>query len=251
MSEPSFTTEFVPLYESEWATVYCADAAAVLPAFATESFDLVVTDPPYNVAFQSNMRAEKFAPIVNDGDNADDRATVLEILRQCVRLTAQNRHLYVFGPEVMRANDLKVSAPAEIIWDKLAPGMGDLSIPWGKQHETVNFYTCLHRHGGKRGSENQPVRLRRGTILRYGKPTGRTVRHPTEKPVPLLREFIESSSRPGDRVLDPCAGIGSTAVAAILSGRRVVVIEIDPTYAAMAVERIKNAEQIMTLGATA
>jgi len=95
------------------------------------------------------------------------------------------------------------------------------------------------------------VRLRKGSVLRFGPPTGRTVRHPSEKPVPLLRELIESSTRQGEVVLDPFAGSGSTGVAAVLSGRRAILVESHYEYALLARDRVLRAEQAMELAVRA
>lgn len=102
------------VYETERVSLWCGDAAEVLPSLKTESFDLVLTDPPYGVEYQSGMRAEKFEQLANDGADMEARGNVELILEHCVRLTGQNRHLYVFGPEVLRAADMKVSAPAQL-----------------------------------------------------------------------------------------------------------------------------------------
>lgn len=232
-------------YNSDQVQLWHGDAMEVLPAIEKESFDLVLTDPPYGIAFESNMRTEKFGGISGDGADQEARDAVLAILEECVRLVGQNRHLYVFGPEVLRAADMKVSKPAELIWVKQeGPGMGDLGLPWGPQHEQLHFYTSLHRHAGKRGKENNPVRIRKGTVLRAVKPTGFKVRHPSEKPIwGLLSELIESSSRAGETILDPFAGVGSTGVAAVLTGRKAVLVELEERYCEIAAERISQAEK--------
>ena len=236
------------VYDSERVKLWHGDAAEVLPSYATESFDLVVTDPPYGVEFVSDMRSKetRFKEIANDGRDDEARVVVCGILEQCVRLVGQNRHLYVFGPEVLReVLDAKVSKPAELIWVKQdGPGMGDLTSPWGPQHEKLHFYTSMHRHAGKRGKENNPVRLRKGSVLKAVKPTGLSVRHPTEKPLSLLRELIESSSKVDEVVLDPFGGVGSTGVAAVLAGRRAVLCELDENYCEIALERLQKAEKL-------
>ena len=66
------------------------------------------------------------------------------------------------------------------------------------------------------------------------------MRHPTEKPVAIMRQIIESSSCLGERVLDPFMGSGTTVVAALLSGRRAVGIEINPQYFALARRRVEK-----------
>lgn len=122
--------------------------------------------------------------------------------------------------------------------------MGDLSSPWGPGHEELHFYTSLHRHAGKRGKETGPVRLRKGSVLTYGRKTGRTLRHPTEKPLDLLAQLVESSSRVGETILDPFAGVGSTGVAAVLAGRKAVLVELELEYCQVAKERLEKAEHL-------
>lgn len=230
-----------PVYATERAWVYHADARDVLPHFPTESFDLVLTDPPYGKEFVSNQRVQRFAPIALDG--AEDRVAVREVMRECVRLTAQNRHLYAFGPEDV-LDGLKVSAPVALIWDKTMMSGGDLTAPWGPAHEPIWFMVGRHRHAGQAGKDAIPARIRKGTVLRAARQTGRNVRHPTEKPLDLLRELIESSSRTGETVLDPFAGSGSTGVAAVLSGRKAVLVEVERRYVDLAIERLERAERI-------
>jgi site-specific DNA-methyltransferase (adenine-specific) len=226
-------------YESEWATVYEGDARDVLPMFETESFALVVTDPPYGKEFVSNQRVQRFDAMTLDG--ANDREAVREVLRECVRLVAQNRHLYVFGPDDV-LDGLKITKPVSLVWDKTMMSGGDLTGSWGPSHEPIWFAVSRHRHGGMAGGDAIPVRLRKGSVLRVSRPTGRKVRHPSEKPVALLAELIESSSRVGETVLDPFGGSGSTAVAAIVRGRRAVLVEVNPAYVELAIERVKAAE---------
>lgn len=242
MAELVYTTDRVKLWHG--------DASEVLPDYATESFDLIVTDPPYNVAFESGMRKESFGKIANDSDSDEARETVLGILLECVRLVGQNRHLYVFGPEVLRQADAKVSAPAQLVWDRGTVSMGNLALPWGPGHELLHFYTSLHRHAGKRGKEVNPVRLRKGSVLRFPRKNGLAVRHPTEKPIDLLQELIESSSRVGDVILDPFAGVGSTGVAAVRGGRKAVLVELEEKYVEVAVERLQKAERLWEESAT-
>lgn len=242
--------EFEPvlLHDGPLATVWQGDARKVLPSIPTESLALVVTDPPYGVDWQSGRRAAAFDRLANDG--AADRGVVRDILTHCVRLVGQNRHLYVFGPTDV-LDGLKVSAITPLIWDKATLGAGDLTASWSPAHEPISFMTSKHRHAGQAGKGGVPNRLRKGSVLRFPRPTGRKVRHPSEKPVPLLRELIESSSRQGETVLDPFAGVGSIGVAAVLSGRRALLVELDPKYAQIAVERVRRAEEIAAMGEVA
>lgn len=231
------------IYQSRRATIVCADARDYLREITTESVDLVVVDPPYGVEWRSNLRVERFD--VLDGDTQADRDGVRQILEQCVRVVGQHRHLYVFGPDDV-LQGLKTTAPAPLVWDKGDAGPGDLSAPWGPAHEQLWFLVSKHRHGGKAGRDNSlTARLRKGSVMRHNRVTGRKVRHPTEKPVALIADLIESSSRAGELVLDPCAGSGSTGVAAVLRGRRALLVESHETYANLAADRVREAESIV------
>lgn len=234
------------LAHSDRFTVYHGDALEVLPRLRTESFDLIVADPPYGVEWQSNMRATTFDQLANDGPG--DRDGIRAVIGEAVRLVGQHRHLYVFGPaDVLEGH--KVSEVTELIWQKPV-GMGDLAKPWAPAHERISFAVSQHRHGGKAGCPALPVRLRKGSVLTFGRPTGRNVRHPSEKPVGLLRELIESSTRADETVLDPFAGVGSSGVAALLSGRRAVLVELDEHFAQLAAARCQKAERLWTEGGT-
>jgi site-specific DNA-methyltransferase (adenine-specific) len=232
------------VYQSEFATVWHGDARDVLATVPKESTHLILTDPPYGVEWRSNQRTERFEQLVGDGSGDDERAIVRDVLAHCVRIVGQNRHLYVFGPTDV-LDGQKVSEVVELIWDKGVLGSGDVTSSWGPQHERISFCTSKFRHAGQTGAPGIPTRMRKGSVLEFMRPTGRKVRHPSEKPWPLLAELVESSSRRGDVVVDPFAGTGATGVAAILTGRRALLVEKDAQWVPLMVERVKNAEAII------
>ena len=152
-----------------------------------------------------------------------------------------------FGDHVVHKDLNLTVSPGEVVslvWDKGRTGMGNLSSTWGPAHEPLSFAVSLHRHAGQVGRGSPAARMRKGSVLKFHPPTGRKVRHPNEKPVALLRELIESSSRAGEVVLDPFSGSGSTGVAAVLSGRRAILVESDERWLPMIVERVKAAETL-------
>jgi len=71
--------------------------------------------------------------------------------------------------------------------------------------------------------------------------------HPTQKPLPLMKWCMEKVSNPGDTILDPFMGSGTTGVACVQTGRNFIGIEIDPDYYAIAERRIKEAQMQPTL----
>jgi DNA modification methylase len=83
------------------------------------------------------------------------------------------------------------------------------------------------------------------SVLRFKNETGL---HPTQKPVPLLEWLINSYTNPGDTVLDPTMGSGSTGVAAIQTGRKFIGIERDSKYFETARTRIDGASRALVVG---
>ncbi len=230
-----------PYYDRSGVVIYLGDSRDVLSSLGRESVDLIVTDPPYGVSFVSGQRAVSFGSVQGD----DDAAFVPAVLSLAGRALRRNRHAYVFGRPALDPFPLRWRA--ELVWDKGLMGGGDLTSPWGPMHEPITF--CLRAadksHANMEGGKT-PARLRSGSVLRYQRPNAKQVkRHPMEKPVPLLRRLIESSSFHGELVLDPFCGSGSTLVAAVAEGRRAVGIEVDERWALVAVERVDAAISAM------
>ncbi len=230
-------------YKSRYCTLFHGDAREFLPGLARDSVDLLCTDPPYGVTFRSGQRAERFDVMEGDDGSLD----VPVVLKTGIHALRKHRHVYVFG---YRAEDLAgplaLSATTEIIWDKGNFGSGDLTSQWGTSHELILFgYREPSRSEAENGSGRLSARIRRGSIVTGNRKSGRAiVRHPTEKPVSLMRQLIESSTIVGDTVLDPFAGSGSTLVAAIVSGRRAIGIELESRYLKVALGRVKEAEAV-------
>jgi DNA modification methylase len=225
-----------PYYQDDFVTLYLGDSREILPRLDIVA-DVLVTDPPYGMDYLSGRGNQGFEKIVGD-DNQDVARAVLAL---SLRLVRRGRHLYVFGDNIF--DGLNVASPIQLAWDKGLFTMGNLEIPWGKSFESVWFGVHeLSKANRAKGYGKGAARLRRGSVLRYQRlQSGAVTRHPTEKPVPLLRDLIESSSLSGEIVLDPFAGVGSTLVAATLEGRRSVGIEVDEGYCKIAAERLAAA----------
>lgn len=182
--------------------------------------DLVVTDPPYGMSYQSNMRQEKHKKIEGD----DSLEWVGSWVKELKRLCKPEAHLYifcswhkveVFKKELGALFDIKNI----LIWDKKGFGMGDLQGDYAPSYEMCIFIS----NGSKKLNGG-----RDSNILRTARTQNEN--HPTEKPVNLIQYFIEKSSQKGDIVLDTFAGSFSTARAAKQSGRNFLCFEIDADY---------------------
>lgn len=225
-------------YQSKRATLYCGDAREVLPTLDVTA-DLLVTDPPYGAAFKKT-RSDAFPVMAGDGDKVGSTALTSAVLLLSLERLKNLRHLYVFGT----FNDfaaLGVPKTTMLIWDKGRPGTGNISSPWAPCFEPITFAVQTRCDFDKQHNGGLAVKMRKKAIISCPRRQGNLL-HPTEKPVPLLRTLIESSSRHDELVLDPFAGSASTLVAALLEGRRAVGIEIDPTYAEVGAKRLQAVE---------
>ena len=228
--------------------LHCGDCLDVLPTIAAESVDAVITDPPYGIGYASNRKTRlgnlprlNGASFGTDEFNADWIADAYRVLKRDAYLFCFTRWdmMQRWLMEFERVGFIPVQ---RLVWDKCHWKMGDLQN-YGSQVEDV----LLLRKG-------RPAMFpggigRRGNVFRYSSaflPEGQED-HPTQKPVRLLQQYVLDATRPGDTVLDPFMGSGSTGVAAILSGRRFVGVEIQPEYYAIAERRIANAQPPLLL----
>lgn len=250
-------------YENKKFKLYCGDCLEILPELETNSVDLVITDPPYGQTYKATGFRKLDLPessIANDNKEFNFSNYLDEILR----VLRSSRHLYVFSPGAKQAVDKRLAdvkqavdkRPAsvtwtvdkrlagvtELIWDKQIMGSGDLSLPWGLEHEKIIFAVNGKRYGKVAANRGKLAgRLRRGTVLNYQRLNGSEIKnHLTEKPVRLLREFVESSSMFDDIVLDCFCGSGSTLEAALREERKAIGIEISEKNCEQIVKRLKN-----------
>jgi site-specific DNA-methyltransferase (adenine-specific) len=251
-TEPTLDLPLTPppggqiLHQSDRATVIWGDCTdPTIIGQVPNGYGLLCTDPPYGVNWDSGWhRKTPFGQLVGDDGTVDWPA----VLGQWARRLANGRHVYVFGyaAEVL-TEPLQFGPTAELIWDKGNRGLGNLALPWGPQHETIIFgvSNANPAHGGKVRGGALSARLRHGSVLRVPRKNATAVnRHPTEKPIALMAQLVESSTVRGDLVVDPCAGSGSTGVAAVLEGRRCFLVEYERRYAELAAERVRAAERI-------
>lgn len=226
--------------------IWHGDSRVLAPKIAEHGpINCVVADPPYGVDFQSR-RAETpegkkyVADIANDGDLEVAIRTFDEVMDALLPLCAEQAELYVFTRwdivgewiEVVRRLDRHGFAyKMLLVWDKGIPGMGDIDANWGCGHELILY--------AKRGRRDVPYR--RSGIIAVDKLGSKQHVHPTEKPVGLIEKLIEMSTDPGDLVVDPFSGSGSTSVAAQRLGRRSIGIELEERYVEVARQRLDQA----------
>lgn len=231
---PDHTKAKGPYYQDANVTIYHGNCFEILPSLAADSVHLLLTDPPYGQDFQSNRRQHPLEKIAGDDGSLDLNAA----LALACRVLARGRHAYVFGPADLEGTPL--TAKAELIWDKQVIGSGALSDPFGKSHERISFAVYEPSQANReKGYGRLATRMRKGSVIHCQRLQSSQVKHPNQKPVPLIRELIESSSSMGETVLDPFVGSGSTLEAAVLEGRKAIGIELDERYCEQAAKRLE------------
>ena len=119
----------------------------------------------------------------------------------------------------------------------------------GKPYQRITKTSGLSSNYGKfirSGASSEDGRRFPGNVLAFSS-VQRTL-HPTQKPVELCEYFIRTYTRPGELVADICAGSGTTAVAAINTGRRYICFETAPAIFSTADQRIREAEEAVAQG---
>jgi DNA modification methylase len=211
-----------PYYSDDLVTLYHGDCREVTDWLEA---DVLVTDPPYGMAYASRTGAT----IANDAT-----------------LAARDAALAAWGarPALMFAT-WKVERPATtrqvLIWDK-SEGNGTGALlwsPWGMSHEEVYVLGewppvapgGRWREGGKPAREAGVLRVANYNTQALDRPD-----HPTPKPVGLMERLIAKC--PPGTIADPFAGSGSTLVAAKNLGRRAIGVELDERYCEIAAKRL-------------
>lgn len=202
------------------AALYLADCLDVMPRLGP--IDAIVTDPPYGMAFRSNHRLVKHAPICNDDTD--------ELMIWACRVPVRHSR-YIFG----RWDNLsRVPHPSSVItWAKNNWSMGDLEHAHARQTEIIIFYPGPE-HRFPDGRPSDFIEAAR-TANEY---------HPSEKPVALMEQIIEWTI---GTVVDPFMGSGSTGLACLRRGRQFIGIESDPQHFDTAHKRLAAAYQEPTM----
>jgi DNA modification methylase len=218
--------------------VLCGDATDA-DAYATllgdEMADMVVTDPPYNVNYANSAKDKmrgKNRAILNDnlGDGFYDflLAALTPTLAHC------RGGIYV----AMSSSELDVLQAAF----RAAGGKWSTFIIWAKHTFTMGHADYQRQfepilYGWREGATRHWCGARdQGDVWNINKPHKNDL-HPTMKPVELMERAIRNSSRPGDVVLDPFGGSGTTMIAAEKSDRHARLMELDPKYVDVIVRR--------------
>lgn len=217
------------------------DCLELMKDIPDHSVDLVLTDPPYGIDYQSARRKDKekrMPKIMND------KKPFISFIPQLKRIMSESGAAMIFTRwdvqqkfiDALYASGLTVKNV--LIWDKVVHGMGDLKRAYGSRYESIIF--CANnnfRFNGKRPTD----------IVRAQRVSSAHLIHPNEKPIELLEELITQCTNEKQIVLDCFMGSGSTGVACVNTNRNFIGMELNGTYFDIAKKRIAEADNAATL----
>lgn len=210
--------------------------------------DMVFTDPPYGVSIgdknkmlNSVQKAGRCTEnIANDNISRSELYNILvKAMINCRENCKDTAVYFVTSPQggelglmMMMMKDAGLPVRHMIIWEKNSATFSLGRLDYDYQHEPI-FYTWTKSHNNYRNGEY------RTTIWKYDKPRKCDL-HPTMKPVALVANCLKDGSKENDIVLDMFGGSGTTLIAAEQLNRRARLMELDPHYCDVIIQRWEN-----------
>ncbi len=238
--------DVAPFYQDESCTIYNADCKEVL--YFLSGFQCVVTDPPYcsggfnesgkKAAAGMGLRSETIREV---GWFVNDNMTTAGIGFLLAHVAAWSKRGMAAGGTFTAFTDWRMISsltPAIesaglrfqslLVWEKPNPGLGTGFRPC---HElAMHFSNGTPEYFSNSGSN----------VIKCKRVLADDKVHQTQKPVGLISEIISVVSAPGQTILDPFMGSGTTLLAAKLEGRKAVGIEISEKYCELAANRLRQ-----------
>lgn len=242
-----------PYYSDDRATLYRADALAVLRELPTASVDALVTDPPYSSGGMvrgdrmatTGLKYAAHAERLNhfSGDNRDQRSFGLWAqmwLGESLRVVKEGGLIICFTDWRQLPTMTDCIQIAGWVWRGI--------VPWAKpdaRPQLGRFVSaCEYALWGSNGQMPKAIKAEGARSLPgfYQARAPRDRLHQTQKPQSVMAELLEIVPVNGI-VLDPFAGSGTTGVAAVMGGRRFIGIEMTEHYVEVAANRLRTVER--------
>lgn len=212
--------------------IHCMDCLDFMREVPDKYFDLVLTDPPFGMSFQSGHRETEHKKIAND----DNLLWLPDFIKELHRVTKDDAHIYMFCShhfvEVFKIELQKYRKVKNIlIWEKNNTGMGDLFGDYAPKYEMILFCS----NGERKLNDGRDSNIIKATRTQ-------NELHPTQKPTDLMEFLLKKSMQNGDKVFDPFMGSGTTAVACQSLGIDWCGCELESDYVAIANKRLSQVQ---------
>jgi site-specific DNA-methyltransferase (adenine-specific) len=229
------------------------DSDQVAKLMNGEKYDLIVTDPPYNVALgietieQAKKRNRRTDGLTIKNDKMSDEDFLLFLTNYFTTTlinTKKGGAIYVFFADMELKNfvnaflDGGFKLSQQLIWKKSSLVMGR------KDYQSMHEPILYGWYEGE--AHNWYSDRKQTTILEFDKPS-RNGEHPTMKPIKLIEYLINNSSKVGDLLGDGFLGSGSTMVASHQLKRKCYGMELDPKYCQVIIDRMKKLDSTLVI----
>lgn len=247
-------------YQDDDCVLWHGNCLQIMKSIEESSIDMIWTDPPYGIksnddkALSMKREAALGQRRTTEEDNrsiaSDDieqmQSTVGGMLTQAVRVLKQDcciccccaggGPIPVFAWMANRLDQDGLKFFQAVVWDK-----GGLGLGW-RYRCNYEFVMVSHKDGGKLKWEHDGHGKETANVVSIPKLQHLEKGHPTPKPEALTTHFLKLHAKPGDVLLDPFCGAGTTLVAGLKAGLKVIGIEIDKRWLDMAKERIQDVQ---------
>jgi DNA modification methylase len=246
------------LYEIGEHRLLCGDSTdsdQVARLMNGEKADMVFTDPPYNIGYKGTMSntttngvevghvaiSAKYDDIKNDKMNEDDFYNfICDILKE-IKLNCKGAYYISFGSQTLLQllkplNDLDIEYKSIIIWMKNQSTISGKDFK--SRYEPIVYGRFNDAFYGERFNQEDIWEFQR---------TLKNDLHPTMKPIPLIENALNYSSKEGMKVMDLFLGSGSTMVASHQLKRKCYGMELDPKYCDVIVKRMVKLDPTLTV----
>lgn len=228
--------------------IYRIDAIEGLKKLADDSVDLIVTDPPYNIASKNKSTIQQgrlmtTAEAWGEWDTFhpfDYELFIMQVLSQSYRVLKPGGALYMFTARETNGLFIRKAVQRGFTYQNQLVMAKTTQLPsWSKRQWRSAFELCFYVSKGKPKTFNFLSQPELVNLYQYSIRHKQT-KHPTEKPLAFIKKLILINSNEGELVLDPFMGSGTTAVAAKESSRQFIGFEINPEYIKMARDRLRS-----------
>lgn len=207
----------------------------------TQLADLLFTDPPYNVSIENKskeiLKSKNYSHIENDNlSNNDFKDFLKKIFTNANNSLKTDASYYIFSCQggdsemmmMMMMRECGIKCRHQIIWVKDAPVFSMGRLDYDYKHEPI-LYGWKDKHNFYRKGEQDK------SVWEFKRTANKL--HPTMKPIELIANALNNSTKVGDIVLDLFGGSGSTLIACEQLNRKCYMMEFDPHYVDVIIDR--------------